>query len=529
MYRMRPHIITQNLITGQEYRLGDDRSRQWFLHAGPDGSGFGYLSWSLKRPIGFDYPDVGFAYGVRMFKGPWSCLFDGQIVRISERSGREGDTIEIWALGWVHLLSDDVLNWVFCDTRYPLWSGSETVSGSFRPDMFDYDLSSRIRFKPRRTVDFLADDYSYVRYAFQFGETATRIKADYDLALPNSWPGKLEVRTSTGEVLLSATVTASGSIDEVVTGSPTYFEVRFYVTAAGENTAEDGTVYGELTNVKVYSANVTTLDAAVIAEKVVSYMAAEAADQEIAIALSDSTTRIVSPDLALEPAAFDSDITLAQIMTWSAQYGDSDGNPLIWGVTFDDRRRLFLEAKDVTTVSYIVDPARADLERGGDWSESFQAVYGVYTDDDGMIQRTDAQEAAAQIAKLGGYRRKVPMQISGTTVEADVEALLALTLGEHSAPTPSGSFVVRQGVTAPTGRWIAFDEIKPGSLVQIKEWRAQEATFSPTDYRDKATTFYLSGVRVDEDGMTVELIPNLTSDAFIRQLSIIQQLQGELS
>lgn len=514
----RPVIVTTNPHSNIQHRFRDDRGRQWFLHYGPDGSGFGYLSWRLKRPVGYDYPDIGYGFPVEMRKGPFRILFSGQIVRIVERSGDQGDEIEVWALGWVHVFDADVYNYVYCDTRWTLWVGDEDPSGSFRPDLFDWDTNSRIYFKPRRSVDFDADDYARLRYTFQFGEVATRLTASYDVALPNSWPGKLEIRDSGGTVLWSATATGTGTIDVTTSGSPTYFEVRFYVTAAGENTAEDDTVYGKLTDVKVYSVNETTLDGAVVAEDLVALLSVAGHG------LSDDVHQIDSPGRALEPCYFDRDMTPADIMNWICQFGDSSGNPLAWGVTFDDRQRMFLEAQRLTDVKYIVRRRRATLERGGDWGESAQKAYGVYTDDSGAVQRTDDRLKQTAIDDLADYFRRVALQVSGTTDEDRVLEMVDLWLEENGRPSASGSFNVRGGVWTSEGLFVPVDEITPGDLVQVAEWRALEATMTADDYRDNTTTFPLVGVTIDEDARTAELIPRASSNAFERQMAILQQL-----
>jgi hypothetical protein len=469
--------------------------------------------------VGYDWQDLGHGFPVVMRKGPFRVLFSGQIVRVFERSGADGDEIEVWALGWVHVAGADTFNHIYCDTRWSRWKGAETPSSSFRPDLFDWDTNGRLYFKPRRGVDYSADDYIRLRYTFPFGETATRFTASYDVALPASWPGKLEVRDSGGNVLWSATVTGTGSIDVTTSGSPTYFEVRFYCTSAGENTAADDTVYGKLTDVKAYSVNVSTLDAKVIADDLVGILSVAGHG------LSDVKTKINSPGRALEPCFFDTDMTPAQAMAWCVQFGDSTGNPLAWGVTMDDRKRMFLEAIDLTTVSYVVKPHRAQLERGGDWGESAQKVYGVYTDDAGEVRRTSDRTKQDAIDDLGGYYRRVPLQISGTTDEDRVLEAVDLWLDENNKPVESGSFAIRNGVWTPSGLFVPYDEIVAGGLLQVREWRALEATLSPNDYRDKTTTFPLAGVKVDEDARTVELIPRATSDAFARYMAIIAELQ----
>jgi hypothetical protein len=370
-------------------------------------------------------------------------------------------------------------------------------------------------------VDYEADDYTYLRYTFQFGETATRITANYDVALPNSWPGRLEIRDSNDSVLWSATTTGSGAIDVTTSGTPTYFEVRFYCTAAGENTAADGTVYGKLTDVKVYSLNVSILDVKDIADDLV--------EERLSLAghgLSDSTILINSPGLALEPAAFDTDMSVAQILSWCTQFGDSDGNPVAWGVSFDEHKRLFVETMDLTKVLYVVKPDRADLERSGDWAESAQKVYGIYSDTRGRTGRTGDRVNQDAIDDLGGYYRRQPINVSGVTDHDQAVLMVDLWLEENARPRESGSISVRGNVYKPDGRAVAFDEVLPtGGLVQVQEWRALEATLSESDYRDKQTTFPLAGVRVDEDSMTVELIPRTTSQAFVRQMAVIEQLQ----
>lgn len=515
----RPVIYTTNPRSGREYRLHDDRGRQWFIHYGMDGSGFGFLTWKCKRRVGFDYQDIGHGFPVEMRKGPFRVLFSGQVVRIFERSGQGGDEIEVWALGWIHVASADVFNRVYCDRRWPQWQGAEDPVGSFHPDYFDHDVNNRLYFKPRRGLDFSADDYTYLRYTFEAGEVATRLVASYDVALPESWPGKLEVRDSADNVLWSVAATGTGSFDLTPSGSPTYFEVRFYVTAAGENTADEDTVYGKLTGVKAYSVDVSTLDAKVIADDIVESVLSLAGH-----GLSDDVRKITAPGLALEPAVFDRDMTPAQILSWCVKFGDEDGNPLAWGVALDDRKRLFLETIDLTTVKYVIMPRRATLERGGDWGESAQKIYGVYTDSSGVVQRTADRVNQDVIDRLSGYYRRMALQISGAADEEKVLAAVDLYLAENSEPAVSGSFVVKSGAQAPSGRFVLFDEIQPGGLVQVREWRAHEATLTPTDYRDQTTTFALAGVRIDEDARTAELIPRASSDAFARNMAIIQEL-----
>jgi hypothetical protein len=342
------------------------------------------------------------------------------------------------------------------------------------------------------------------------------------VALPGAWPGKLEVRDSGGNVLWSKAVTESGTIDLMTSGSPTYFEVRFYCTDAGENTAEDDTVYGKLMDVKVYSVNVSTLDAKVVADDIVDLLGVEGHG------LSSDTTKVESPGRSLEPCFFDTDMSPTDVLNWCCQFGDSNDVPLVWGVTMDDSRRLFLESMDLTKVPYVISPHRAELSRGGDWSESTQKAYGIYTDSEGNVSRTVDRVSQDVIDDLGGYYRRQGVQISGTASGTLALEAVDFWLAEHDEPVTSGKFTVKGGVERPDGRFVPFDEIVPGGLMQVKEWRAHEATLTPNDYRDNVTTHPLSGVKIDEDALQVELVPRFTSDVFERHMAIISKLRQEV-
>ena len=513
-------IITKDPVSSREFRLSDARRKQWFSHYGEDGSGFGYLSFILPRQTGYDHKDIGYGFEVWLWKG-LTCLFHGQIVRITEQTGEDGDGIEVWVLGWVHVTEANRYNYVYCDTRVGEWESETESDGSFKPDLFDWyaDEDEGLTLTVRENADLAANDYLYVKYEFEFGEVAARLVCDYDVAMPVAYPGKVEIRDGDGNVLWSVTASETGSLDLTTSGSPTSLEIRFYVTAAGTSTANIDSLYATFSNLKVYSVNVTTLDAEVVAEDLVDLL-----DDQ---GLSSSKSQISSPGLALEPAVFEGDPTPAQILTWCCKFGDSSGQPLAWGVTFDDTKRLFLETMDLDNVRYWVKarPRRMGIERSGDWGESAQKAYAVYTNAGGTVVRTSDEVRQTVIDRFGGYFRRVGISLEGNLSAAQAANALDLWLDENEYPAISGSFMVFGGVNTPSGRFVPFDELTPGGLVQVREWRAREAAFQANDYRDNATTFLLAGAKVDEDQQSVELIPRQTSDAFARHMAIISELQ----
>lgn len=516
---MKIQLYTTAPVTGQEYRINDASGLQWFSHYGPDGSGFGYMSFRVKRRVGFNYADIGHAYRVRIYKGPWRCLFDGQLTRLSERITPDGGEIECWCLGWIHTANADTFNRVYRDNRYNQWFTSETPDDHFQPQKFSVETSSYLLLKPRQGSlqddDFVLDgDYTYLRYVFSFGESAVHLTADYKVELPGSFPAKAQIWA--GDVLLwECAATASGALDLLATNGAATFEIRFVITADGDVSAEDDTVYALFWNVAVSSTSISVLDQKVIADDIVQVLQAHG--------LSADTQHITPTGFNLAQAVFETDQTPADVLTWACEFGDANGNPLAWGVMFDDQRTLFLEAMNLSSVGYVLDPVRAEsIERIGDWAESAQIIYGVFTTPEGQVYRTADYGASQIIDRLGGYYRRQAVNL-GTLPSNLVASLLTTYLNEKATPQTTGSYIVRQAWTGE-GRPIPFDEFIPGKLAQIREFRALEAEGDAADFRDKTTTFMVYGLTVSHDDGTVELMADTQSSDFQRQMAVIEHL-----
>ena len=104
-------------------------------------------------------------------------------------------------------------------------------------------------------------------------------------------------------------------------------------------------------------------------------------------------------------------------------------------------------------------------------------------------------------------------------------SMTATWLSENSKPKGSGSYRV-SGVYSPDGRRVPFDEIVPGGLVQVMEFRAIEADADAEDYRDKTTTFILAGVQIDYESKAADLLPEQGAGEFERQTALINYYAG---
>jgi hypothetical protein len=500
---------------GRSYRHAKAYDLKWSIYYGEDGGGFGSISWKEKRKIGRDYADLAYLYDVKVRVGLQTVLFHGRIVAIEESTSDDSQTLAITAVGYSSLFRDNPYNHVYRESRYSEWKDAQTVSGSFRPDKFDVSLQSGIRFEPRKGMDYEQNEYTRARYTFPFGETPQRVTLDYDLTMVADWPGKFEVRDDVG-ILASVSTSQSASLVLTPSSGATYIELRFYVTLAGENTAEDDTVYVEATNVKVSSESTSTVTIKTILDDLVAHLVDQGLSSDV------SQIQSIGRDLPAT-VAFTSDQVPTDIIKWAAQFKGASGEPLAWGVELNDQARVYLEAQDLTTIKYYVRRSSGvSAQVRGDFAKSAQKAYVTYRDENGDIQRTSDQVDADRISDYGGYFRREAVNVSETLDATTADALAAIALADRKLPEVTTSFTVTDHVFSATGKKVPVEQIQPGGIVIVADFRAREAIQSDDDYRTQWSSFQLVGVEVDLDRKSARLIPAGDRDAFQQILTHMQ-------
>lgn len=524
-------LTTKDLLF-QQHDITDAYNITYSNHYSNEGSGFGFLSFSLRRKYGVNYNDLGFAYEIRLTKGLKLFLFNGIITKIEENND---DTLQISAVGKNTLLSFDILNFVLSDGRVNRWVTACNPRGSYRPDKFDHSLSwteilnegaeneeelsfDGIEITPRRGIDYNAEDFYYIRYRFEFGETARRLKGTYKVAFPNNWPGKVEILDAAENVLQSFIVSANGTIDLDLdsAASGSFVEIRFEVTTAGLNTAVENTVYFRLYDILVMSQD-TSVDAAHVATIVAGHMRDN-------YGFSTNLTNLDTIGFELPQAAFDADVPLNEIMNEIASYGNTLLNPVAWGVLMDDTDRLFLEVQDLTTIAYKIENAD-ELSVAGDLVESYQKVYGKYTNTLGQEQRSSIYSALAQIAALGGLYKKSVIEFDKGVPEAQANQALQLALVENREPKISTDFSIKEYIQLPMGGIIPVEEIRAGGIIQIPTFRAAEAKLL-TDKRKGFYSFSLAKVEVDLDTGNATLTPAENKSGFEKYMEVLKRMSS---
>lgn len=168
---------------GIDHAIHDATGLKWSTHYSASGSGSGYLNFTLPREVGRYYSDIGFGYEVTLMKSMRDIKFHGQI-RSIEESSSETDKIEVRCLGDVVIAGDKEILRAFSDTRVNMWTSSEKVQSSRRPDRYTMGTAGgAIYIHPNNGQELDNLDYTTIDYHFYPDEIAERIVCDVSLCL----------------------------------------------------------------------------------------------------------------------------------------------------------------------------------------------------------------------------------------------------------------------------------------------------------------------------------------------------------
>ncbi len=240
----------------------------------------------------------------------WEGKIDNQLsVLQAEASGMDMRGMGYWGA----LLGRRRWNKPWCDTRIDekVWVWN-TATGSNRvPDFCTLDRNERMRFTPKN-VAWANNNYVSIYYDAPTGETIKRVTFDYDLQEGGqAWALALTDAALTFPWPWSATASGTGSADTTF-GTPTTRAYIAYVAQAGQTPTEEGTYYGQISNVKVY-----TETGSINLTEVAKDCRAKITD------LNSTDIYIGSNTLALEPFISEGYEAISSILERAAKIGDS--------------------------------------------------------------------------------------------------------------------------------------------------------------------------------------------------------------
>ncbi len=296
-------------------------------------------------------------------------------------------------------------------------------------------------------------------------------------------------------------------------GTQTAFILRFenYLGGSGDETS-----FAQFSNVRVYSTT-ETIDITMLGKYTVQQLSAVGHD------LNSDETDIATISHIIEPMVYEF-ATLKEAMSEAAAYGDGSLAPVAWGIRLDDKKKMYVEVQDKTTISYIIrrsGPVSASAS--GDVQESLQKVRAVYSDKLGEQQVTAYVEDVD--ARFSGHFRAGSVHVENTDTDAEATNFVTLFLQENKTPKISSRYSAKEGaIFGPHGVPIPFDEVKAtGRSIRIEDWRSVE-TGDSTRLRDSWTTEQLVAVEINYDQKSVNLVPGSAKKTFERYMAELSRL-----
>jgi len=395
----------------------------------------------------------------------------------------------------------------WCDTRIDndAWI-SQAVTDE--PQATD-DRLNRIRITPKG-VAWVANELYRVRYSVPTSHTIKRVTMDYDLttsAAAAAWTLRLRDNTGAADVWTISRVAAGSSTgsQDVTLGTPRQTLDLELMSDATQTPVEDGSVYGQITNVKMY-----TETGAINPTEITKDWRAGLGD------MNADETQIDSNTLTLEPwvtgGAVDFE-TAADNLARLAALGDASFNPWAAYVVESDSAATpngqpvlaFKQQPALTDYEYalrIDDAVLAGLELRKTEVWNWMAV--SYRDGEGRTQwltpEDDANLKDTTSITTYGQREKILSSSFTSSAVATNFARRFLASNKDEKFYVSGGIPVVGYLRGKQGQVIQASQLRAGKRVKVENYLTDEVGVSAagltfvvtrTSYQDATETCIL--------------------------------------
>lgn len=450
-----------------------------------------------------------------------SIVFQGYIANLPIQLEEALQGRAIHAVGaWAAILMTRRWRKPFADTRLDdaTWLWQTNIATWTGVEKCSLDRNNRLRFTPKREA-WINNDWVAVVYIAPVGETVKRITFNYDLQkAAQSWMlGLWNVGTSAS--VWSVAVSGTGTVDHTL-ATPNQ-EILFYFKATASQTpASDGTIYGEVSNLVVYT-ETGAINLSTIATKVA------AKDSR----LSTDTSLIAASALSLVPFITDGMsgyATLADILDKAAKYGDSSYNSWAVGVregdlSGDGKPILFAEIYPALTgYDYAVrveEPTfTPPFEVWQDFDDLWNYIFVLYQDANGRTAYlTPTDDAgltdATSVAAYGQRDYLLQVNTTSSTVAANAGKRF---LAAKKDPTwrVNGNITIKGSIRTSTGNSIPACQIRAGKRIKIENWL--------NDLSGTGLTFLITGTTYMDADQTCQISVGQADplDVLLAQLSM---------
>lgn len=451
------------------------------------------------------YAMPGVAWAV--ISGSAGIAWEGRVEDVAVVDGG----LEIGAFGAWRALSDLPYTALWSRTTTAGWRAVtiDEVSSIYM-DRYEYDNNNRLYMALRKgEVYGSTANQGMMTYAApdRGSRNIVAFSCDYSFDAPTNWNFRV-IRYNddyTGGVVIN-TVTSSGSplsgsLNLTFSGQPRItINIRNGGGAAYTMTADTGTYYLKVTNVRIKTTTASTVAADAIAAHIVSLVNGLNASQ-----LRNITALIQNPGRDLTDELYE-DEWPADILTYLAQRGDSNGNKYEAGVW--ENRTLHLRPRYSASRTWLVDVRDLTVSRSMDNFRN--QMYAVYRDANNRLKRTAVQTNTAPLVTIDKSSIPVPpfsrrgYVDAQTTSQKQAELERDVRITETAVITPRAGFRVDElydeAGGGPYPLWMA----RAGDLVIIRNLSPGLGTAV-----DRLRNFRIKRKRYDVIENVLELTPEL--------------------
>ena len=268
-----------------------------------------------------------------------SVVYEGEIGPIAYTVGADAEqSIEIEALGfWGSSLGRRTLNKPWADKRLSedAWILNTCTPGACmwntdeKPELFKLERNNRLMFTPEG-ASVVSSNFIRTTYTAPCGVTIQRIKFNFDMQeTTQAWRLNLFNLTSASTMWLSAS-SGSGTVDYGLSafGTSATRAAWFAFVASANQTPITGSVYGQFSDVTIY----TTPCTAVNLSNIVKEARASASD-----IFNSDVSNVATNGLTIEPFITHGQESLTSVLTRAAAFGGSAYEAWSVGVWESDR------------------------------------------------------------------------------------------------------------------------------------------------------------------------------------------------
>lgn len=355
-------------------------------------------------------------------------------------------------------------------------------TGANAAEKCQVDRRNRIRITPKG-VAWVANDVAIIRYTAPTGEYIKRVEYDYDLQEgAQSW--ELIVRDVTNGTTIN-TYSSSGSgtgASAVMGASCAVVDIRF-TSLANQTPASDGTIYGELSNIKVYCVTANSGNYARYGHEILIDALSEFSDEiNSGTNFIDQTNTLNITPFITQGGGFE---YLAAYMSRAAGFGDASNDPWAWGFRHSESVALpdgkppayYEQQPALTDFDYQLQLGEPNLAGSVRVIRPFDAVVNRvwvnYTDelganqwqmytDDATLQAADSQSRymiQESVVKLG--------QASSTAAIAFAKRVLAKNKYSSSLLQVGGAIPVKGYLRNQYGLRVPASEVTAGKRIKL--------------------------------------------------------------